>query len=214
MMDFEKITFSSNFAIDASIKEMMPSFSEVSQKRMQKAILDAKRSAEKHRDENTDANARHIFREFIPAHRLNQNGFDLEYEKSIQGKKPDWLDEKAGLLIESYTYERGGSSTFWDRLSTVVASKCNKYKSIITANSFGFVIAVYLDFLTGISPEECGEELEMFCSLFDQNDILEAIIFFSEDWCTREKQEYKFYCISKASFLKAFPNWPFETASI
>ncbi len=55
---------------------------------MQKAILDAKKAAEKQRDENTDASARHIFREFLPASILNKNGFALEYEKPI-GREGD-----------------------------------------------------------------------------------------------------------------------------
>ena len=78
-----EVVFSPNSAIDAAIKKIMPSFSQESQRRMKKAILAAKKAAEKQRDENTDAGARHIFREFIPAYILNKNGFTLEYERPI-----------------------------------------------------------------------------------------------------------------------------------
>lgn len=103
MTDTGEIIFSPNSAIDTTIKEMLHYFSPESQRRMRTAILNAKKAAEKHRDENTDAGARHIFREFIPASILNQNGFAFEYEKPIQGKTPDWLDDTARLMLESYT---------------------------------------------------------------------------------------------------------------
>jgi len=74
--------------MDADIKEMLPYFNAPSRIRMRKAILNAKKAAEKHCNENTDAGARHIFREFIPAFRLNQNGFAFEYDKPIQEKRP------------------------------------------------------------------------------------------------------------------------------
>ena len=81
-------TFSPNSKIDEAIREMLPHFSEVSQGRMKKAIRDAARAAAKHRDENTDAGARHVFREFIPAYVLNRCGYSLEYNRSIGGKTP------------------------------------------------------------------------------------------------------------------------------
>jgi len=95
--------------LTVQLKRVLPYFKANSQGRMRKVILNAKNAAEKHRDENTDAGARHIFREFIPASILNHNGFAFEYEKPMQGKTPDWLDDIARLMLESYTYERGGS---------------------------------------------------------------------------------------------------------
>ena len=89
MTDSEEVTFSPNSAIDTDIKEMLREFDPESQGRMRKAILNAKKAAEKHGDENTDAGVRHIFREFIPASTLNRSGFAFEYERSIQGKTPD-----------------------------------------------------------------------------------------------------------------------------
>ena len=92
MTDTGETIFSPNSAIDTAIKEMLHYFSAESQRRMRKAILNAKKAAEKHRDENTDAGARHIFREFIPASILNQNGFSFEYEKLYREKRPiGWM---------------------------------------------------------------------------------------------------------------------------
>ena len=123
MSNTDKIIYSPNSSIDTAIKDMLPNFTKVSQRRMQKAILNAKKAALKHQDENTDSGARHIFREFIPVSILNQNGFVFEYEKPIQGKTPDWLDENLKILIESYTYERGGSSQFHQRISSSITDK-------------------------------------------------------------------------------------------
>lgn len=200
-----------NNAIDSAIKEMLSSFDEISQKRMINAIANARKSAEKFRDENADAGARHIFREFIPAYQLNQNGFSLEYEKTIQEKTPDWIDENAKLMIDSYTYERGGSSGFLNRLSDNINKKCNKYKDIILVNSLYFVIAVYIDFLSDTLVVECREEPQQFKSIFESNKSLSAILFFSESNVIDKKQNYEFFCVCRDSFIGGVPNWIFPT---
>lgn len=214
MTDTGETIFSPNSAIDTAIKEILQYFNAESQRRMCKAILNVKKAAEKHRDENTDAGARHIFREFIPASILNQNGFAFEYEKLIQGKKPDWLDDTARLMLESYTYERGGFSSFLDRVKSSVSAKCNKYKDIVAANSLRFVVAVYLDFLTGMSLDDCREDSERFRSVFDANDSLWAILFFTETQVTGCKQQYGFLCLCADSSFEDFPNWPFCTMNL
>ena len=214
MSDSEEIIFSPNSAINSAIKEMLPNFNPESQRRMRKAILNARKAAEKHRDENTDASARHIFREFIPTSILNQGGFALEYEKQIEGRKPDWLDETAKLMLESYTYERGASSSFVARLTSSIADKCNKYKEIIETYSLRFVVAVYLDFLSGMLLDECREDPKMFWPMFDANNSLWAILFFTEKQVVRGRQTYGFFCVCKDSSFEAFPNWPFETVKL
>ena len=214
MTDTKETTFSPNSAIDTTIKELLPYFSTESQRRMRKAILNAKKSAEKQRNKNTDAGARHIFREFIPASILNQNGFAFEYEKRKQGKTPDWLDETTSLMLESYTYERGGSSIFIDRISSSVTSKCKKYKDIVAENALRFIVAVYLDFLTGMTLDECREDFELLRSVFDANDSLWAILFFTETQVICGKQQYEFLCFCVDSSYEAIPNWPFYTISL
>lgn len=214
MSNTNETIFSPNSSIDNAIKELLPNFSTVSQGRMRKAILNAKKAAVKHQDENTDSGARHIFREFIPASILNQNGFTFEYEKTIQGKTPDWLDEAAKMMIESYTYERGGSSKFINRISSSITDKCNKYKDIVTANSFHLIVAVYLDFLTGMSCEDCREDSEAFRSLFNDNDSLWAILFFTETMVIGGKQQYEYLCLCADSTFMSIPNWPFKTIGL
>jgi len=64
----EDAIFSPNKSINAAIKEMLTAFDEPSKRRMKKAIRDAGNAAKIQQNENTDAGARHKFREFIPAY--------------------------------------------------------------------------------------------------------------------------------------------------
>ncbi len=214
MTNTRETIFSPNSAIDTAIKEMLQHFDPASQRRMRNAILNAKKAAEKHRDENTDAAARHIFREFIPASIFNKNGFAFEYEKPVHGKKPDWVDDAARLMLESYTYERGASSGFFDRIASSVTDKCDKYRAIIAANSLRFIVAVYLDFLTGMSLDECREDSKMFRSAFDANNALWAILFFTETQVIDHRQQYGFFCLCADSSFESIPNWPFDTMNL
>ena len=92
MTDTGETTFSPNSANDTAIKDVMPCFDAASQRRIREAILSARKAAEKHHDENTDAGSRHIFREFIPASILNRSGFALEYENLYREKHPiGWM---------------------------------------------------------------------------------------------------------------------------
>jgi len=101
-------------------------------------------------------------------------------------------------MMESYTYERGGSSSFIDRVTSTVTAKCNTYKDILASNSLGFIVAVYLDFLTFMTLDECREDSEMYRSVFDDNDSLWAILFFTETQVIEgKKQHYGFFCLCK-----------------
>jgi hypothetical protein len=193
---------------------MLSDFSVESQQRVRKAILNAKKSAEAHRDENTDAGARHIFRELIPASILNQNGFAFEYEKPILGKMPDWSDSRANIIMESYTYERGGSSKFVDRVASSITGKCNKYKGIIETSSFRLIVAVYLDFFTGMTIEDCRDDARLFRAVFEANPGLWAVLFFTETHFVGQKQHYGFLSLCSDPSFDAFPNWPFETMNV
>jgi hypothetical protein len=214
MTNFQKENFSLNSSIDADIKDLLPYFNLVSQQRMKKAILAAKNAAEKHVDENTDAGARHIFREFIPAYILNKNGFAFEYEKQLLGKKPDWVDESAGLMLDSYTYERGGISKPIDRITFTVTEKCEKYKDIIKAKSFRFMMAIYLDFFTCITLDECREDASLYKSIFNANHSLWAMVFFTETDVIYKKQNYGFLSLCRNSSFRIQINWPFETIDL
>ncbi|HPR55577.1 MAG TPA: hypothetical protein PLV84_10655 [Deltaproteobacteria bacterium] len=207
---------SGNKSINAAIKEMLTPFDDVSQRKMKKAIRDAGSAAARYQNENTDAGARHKFREFIPAYVLNLNGCSLQYDVEIDGKKPDWLDNKSRLIMEAYTFERGGTSPFPSRVYSAVADKCSKYSSIADHYSLSILIAVYLDFLTCVDFDDCCESGSSFRPLFSQYQRLSGILFFTEqnNGFSIGGQPYGFMCLTVEARLANYPNWPFSTFNI
>ena len=75
-------------------------------------------------------------------------------------------------------------------------------------------MAVYLDFITGMSLEECREDSKMFRPIFDANISLSAILFFTETHVVHRRQEYGFFCLCRDSTFKTIVNWPFETMEL
>lgn len=205
--------FSPNKSIDASIKFMLSAFNPKSQQRMKKAIRDAGRAAQKQKDENTDAGARHVFREFIPAYILNRSGFQLEYEHSIDGQTPDWVDQNRKLIVENATFERGGKSPFLSRVQSSVASKCEKYSDLVNKHSFAFIVAVYLDFLTPVELEDCYDDRTKFRPMFDAQPTLRGLLFFAEEagGVRIPHQPYGFMCLTNDATLECEPNWHIPT---
>jgi hypothetical protein len=213
----EDAIFSPNKSIDAAIKEMLTAFDEQSQRRMKKAIRDAGNAVAKQQNENTDAGARHKFREFIPAYLLNLKGYSLQYDVQIDGKTPDWLDSESRLLMESLTFERGGTSPFQSRVYSGAAEKCSKYSKIADHHFLSIVVAVYLDFLTSVDFEDCYEGRASFRSLFDQYQRLAGILFFTEQnngSLLIGDQRYGFMCLTAEARLVDQPNWPIRTSDI
>mgnify|MGYP001080069735 CR=1 FL=1 len=208
---------SPNRSIDAAIKEMLIAFDESSQRRMKKAIRDAGNAAAKYQDENTDAGARHKFREFIPAYKLNLYGYSLQYDVQIKGKTPDWLDIGSRLMMESLTFERGGTSPFESRVNSGVAEKCTKYSAIADDHSLSVVVAVYLDFLTSVDFDDCYESRASFRHLFAQYQRLAGILFFTEQSGGSTKiggQPYGFMCLTNEDRLVDHSNWPIRTFDV
>lgn len=208
--------FSPNKSIDAAIKEMLTAFDEASQRRMKKAIRDAGKAATRQQNEDSDAGARHKFREFIPAYVLNVNGYALQYEVPIDGKTPDWLDSGSQLLMESLTFERGGTSSFRSRVYLGAEEKCSKYSEIADHHSLQIVVAVYLDFLTGVDFEDCYEARASFRPLFAQYPRLAGILFLTEQsgGLPIGGQPYGFMCFTAETRLAGHPSWPIRTLDV
>ena len=212
----ENATLSPNSSFDAAIKEMLTAFDESSQRRMKKAIRVAGNAAVKYQDENTDAGARHKVREFIPAYLLNLNEYSLQYDVKIDGKTPDWLDIENRLLVESFTFERGGTSPFPSRIYSVAEGKCSKYSSVADHYFLSILVAVYLDFLTAVSLEECYESSASFRPLFARYQRLAGILFFTEQngGIPFGGQPYGFMCLTAGDRLADQTNWPIQTFDI
>jgi hypothetical protein len=208
-MENEK--YSSNTSINEAIIESLVNFDPISQGKMKKAIIDAKRAAEKIKDENTDSGARHIFREFIPASEFNKCGFCFEYEKLINGKTPDWIDERNKILMECFTYERGGSSEFIQRIESRIQEKADKYKEIIIERSYSMMISIYIDFLSDMMMDELIEYKNEITKIIKKYKLISTILFFSETYVQNKKQCYGYMCYSEMKMKDVYPNWPFST---
>jgi len=208
--------FSPNKSIDESIRFMLPAFDQTSQRRMMKAIRDAGRAAQKQQDENTDASARHIFREFIPAFVLNRCGFTLEYEHPLDGTTPDWFDQPRRLIVENLTFERGGTSPFLSRVRAATTKKCDKYADVITNHSLSIVVAVYLDFITCVDLEDCYEDRASFQPIFDAHPNLRGILFFTEDndGIRLPRTPYGFICLTNGRSFENETNWQVPTFDV
>lgn len=215
MSDSIEKPFAPNPSIDAAVLAMLPAFSSVSQGRMKKAIRDAAKAAEKHRDENTDSAARHIFREFIPASLLNRFGYHFEYNHKLHGLTPDWCDLDSGFLMESYTFERGFTSTFMKRVRSSINTKCARYVGLTERYTLRFVVAVYLDIATGVDFEYCLSKRAEFLLIFEENPNLWGILFFTEGtvWGP-SSQPYGFFCIAADDSFKKMERWKFQTISV
>lgn len=205
--------FSQNKAIDAAFKQMLTVFDKASQHRMKKTIRDAGNAIAKQQTEekieNADAGARHKCREFIPAYVLNLHGYSFQYDVRIDGKTPDWLDNKSSLLMEVFTFERNGKSSFQSRVYSGVEEKCSKYSMIADDHSLSIVVAVYLDFLTSVDFDDCEESFPSFRPLFDQYQQLVGILFFTEQsgGFPIGGQPYKFMCVAPEARLADHPIW-------
>ncbi len=205
--------FSPNNSIDAAFKQMLTAFDEMSQRRMKKAIRDAGNAIAKQQTEdkieNADAGARHKFREFIPAYVLNLYGYSFQYDVKIDNKTPDWLDNKSNLLMEVFTFERYGKSSFQSRVYSGAEEKCSKYSRIADYHYLSIVVAVYLDFLTSVDFDDCEESFPSFRSLFDQYQRLAGILFFTEQsgGFLIGGQPYRFMCMAPVARLVDHPSW-------
>jgi hypothetical protein len=206
-----KEIFSPNPAINADIHEMLVDFPEPSRSRMRKKIIQDRDALLKHRTDETDQNARHTFREFLVAHQLNRNGFNLEYSRKIAEQTPDWFDPQNNLLLEVFTCERGGKSPAVQRVAPRIAEKVTKYKKAIEDNELLFVVAVHGDFLSLLDADDCQQAIADEC-LFERYPILSGVVFFSEsnafrvkqaDGSTQLKQQYRYKYFSNPNATRA-----------
>ena len=173
--------FAPNPDFDADIHQVLadPNFSEASRQRMRKKIRDARDASLKHGTAQADADARHIFREFLPAKELNGHGFHLEYSENIDGRTPDWYDRDNNLLLEVFTCERGGTSDPVQRVASTIVKKVEKYRGVVENALLFFVVAVYGDFLIPFIDEDCRQAIDEG-HLFDRHTELSGVIFFAE----------------------------------
>jgi hypothetical protein len=179
--------FAGNSAINAEIHNILSSFPEPSRSRMRKKIRQNKATSDRLGTDQADESARHTFREFLVAQRLNSTGFCLEYEKSVNGQTPDWYDEQNRIVLEVFTCERGGRSSPVQRVATRLAEKATRYRALVRDKSLHFVIAVHGDFLSAFDADDC-EQAIADDRLFERHPEVSGVIWFGETKVVRVKQ--------------------------
>jgi len=156
---------------------MLAGFPEPSRSRMRKRIRHKVAALQKQGTEQADAQARHTFREFLPAWELFQRGFDLEYEKPIGGQKPDWFDDANKLVLEVFTCERGGNPvTINKRVADAIATKVSKYANALNGMSLRFVVAVHPHFDTFYDDIDCEDTIRDH-RVFEASELSGVLLF-------------------------------------
>jgi hypothetical protein len=191
--------FAGNRSINDSLNEILNAFLEPSRSRMRKRIRDSLKALHKNHTEQTEQQAFHAFREFLIGWQLNQNGFALEYGKSVHGQTPDWYDEDANLVLETFTVEVGTSDPT-KRAVGSVAGKVSKYHKLLNANSHQFVVGIHGVFEGTFDTEDC-HDVARTGRLFGEAKELSGVIFFEAtnvafkwlpDGTRKSKQIYTF----------------------
>ena len=186
MPDGSTETFSPNKAINDDIVELLSKFPEPSFSRMRRKIRQDRDAALQQATEQADSNARHTFREFLVAERLNDNGLHLEYSPTIDSLTPDWYDHHAKILLEVFTCERGGGADKIKRVAGRIGEKVNKYRAIVSSMNLSYVVAVHGDFLSNfdlVDFQDCIRDEKVF----DLYPDLSGVIFFAESTIERTK---------------------------
>jgi hypothetical protein len=202
--------FAGNSSINAEIHGILACFPEPSRSRMRTKIRQDAKALRKQGTDQADEAARHTFREFLVARRLNENGFGLEYNKKIEGRTPDWFDEKDKLLLEVFTCERGGKSPARERLGATLAKKAAKYRQMVSDKGLFYVVAAYGDFLACLLAEDCDDAIREN-RIFESYPDLSGVIFFADstvfkvkrpDGSIELKQDYRFTYFGNPTALR------------
>jgi hypothetical protein len=224
-MDGKDYKFLPNSAIDDELQRMLGMFDATSQQRLSRVLKQKNRSALKNRDEVTDAHARNVFREIVPAYTLNRAGCSFEYEKQFGDLTPDWFDQRNSIILECYTFQRGATSEFAIRTRSALEKKHNRYASIVSAQNARLLICVYLDFLAPVDLELAFEHSENITNWLTEFQSLWGILFYAEKQhdslsellananpsvdnnCT-----FDFYC--RDDYWETVTGWPFPNRMV
>jgi len=139
----------------------------------------------------------------IPAAILNTLGYQFEYESKFGKQTPDWFNKDSSTLMESFTFERGGSSPFLKRINCRINKKCERYLKIVDEYSLNLIVSIYLDFGTGVRIEKCLNNSEYFYQIFKSNPSLRGILLFDEG--TNDiipELHYRFRCLTVDNSLE------------
>lgn len=172
--------FADNPNLHREIRSLLASFDEPSRSRMRAKIRHDRAAARDQGTEQADANARHTHHEFVLGRQLQRRGWRPEYNRKIDGKTPDWYDERARLILDVFTCERGGTTAPAGRVVARIAGKIRKYAQTARDHGLCFVVAVYGDRLSGLTAGDCERAIHEG-RLFADHPDLSGVIFFTAD---------------------------------
>jgi hypothetical protein len=178
---------------------------------MRKRITSERHALDKH-PHLDDANALNAFNEFIVGYQLFCAGIRIEYSKTVGVQTPDWVADAEKLLLEVFTINPGGDSE--RRAADSMREKASKYRDIITANDYRFVLGVHGHFETAFDEYDCAQALVRSQNFpNDPADSISGVVYFAETHVERHqlpsgeaklKQGYRFEYIPNPAACRPF----------
>ena len=153
---------------------------------------------------DADEQCFHTYRELILGAHLRTCGWNLRYEQSLGGKKPDWVliddggqvaeildvvtlhqrrvvDSAIGKAVSSHRPWVGWVSTPPDRLFAKLLEKAEAYASLADELHLPYVIALFGEFTAPIEPCEVHHVLhELYGGVFAAVPTVAGTLFFRE----------------------------------
>ena len=170
---------------------------------------DEKKFVKKFREQPHESDqVMHTFRELILGAHLSSSGFNVRYEYTVMGRKPDWciLDDKPGVIgivelvnfhldkaTETEVKKRFESEHFayyWrdqhkdnlERLNYCIRDKADTYCNLVKKLNIPYVISVIPDFFVPIEFGEFSSYLfDSGDGLFKQYPEVNGILYFEVD---------------------------------
>jgi len=148
------------------------------------------------------------FRELVLGAFLGSSKFNIEYEREIEEKTPDWciVDEKSKIkcIIELINYhidkvtddeidakKKAGNSfigyrpdqndPFHNRSYSRIQGKATYYKGLIQNNNLPYVIALFADFKSAVDYEDIKRILFGEDPIFKLYPEVSGVLFFTEN---------------------------------
>lgn len=152
----------------------------------------------------------HTFRELVLGAFLSSNGLNVEYERKVEARSPEWcilyetstlvgivelvnfhIDKITEVEIEAEEKSRKGFISYYpekndpnyERLYSHIQEKAIKYKGLIESVKVPYVVALYGDFMAAIDPENVQSLLfNGESALFSQYPWMCGVLYFEAIW--------------------------------
>lgn len=212
--------FCVNTSINSAINRIFLCLDKKSEKMATRKIEEAIKKDNKSGTKDSNNQAKDVFIELIVGEYLIENGYNVKYGVTLDGKTPDWYDSKALLLVEHTTihapnsideefHTKGKVAYFPDNTPRAIKSLDNKkdtYSKIISKLNLRYVISIHGSFESLAEAKNCEEALQQ--NNFFQNNPHVSGVLFSE----YGEPRYKFTYFKNPYALRPF-NFPKTSTS-